>query len=68
MKNARKKAIERFKKDEKTGIREYRHEIKKSSGKEKEVYKKILPDEKKHYKLLKKIQYEKEKYFNSNRM
>jgi len=55
MKNARNRAIERFKKDEKMGIHEYTKEIQRSRGKEKKTYSKILPDEKKHYKLLKEI-------------
>ena len=48
-------ALQAMKKDEKKGIKEYELDIKRSKGKERETYKKILPDEKKHYKLLNKI-------------
>ena len=47
--------VEHFKKDESKGIKEYKGAIKKSKGREKETYKKILSDEKKHLKALKKI-------------
>ena len=47
--------VKRFKKDEKKGIKEYQEAEQKSKGREKATYKKILPDEKKHLKELKKI-------------
>lgn len=49
------KALERFKKDEKEGIKSYKKAIKRSKGEEKETYKEILPDEKKHLEELKEI-------------
>ena len=39
------KALAFFKKDEKKGISEYKSAIKRSSGKEKQTYKRILPQE-----------------------
>lgn len=44
-----------FEKDEVKGINEYKKAIHESKGKEKATYKKILPQEKKHLKKLKKI-------------
>lgn len=44
-----------FEKDERKGIKEYSKALEKAKGKEKKTYKKILPDEKKHLKLLKNI-------------
>ena len=55
MKQTKSKALESMKKDEKKGIKEYEKDIKVSKGREKETYKKILPDEKKHLKELKQI-------------
>jgi rubrerythrin len=55
MKNCKSKALEAMKKDEEKGIKEYKQDIKKSKGKEKDTYKKILPDEIKHLKELKQI-------------
>lgn len=52
---AKSKALQAMKKDEAKGIKEYQQDIKKSKGKERETYKKILPDEKKHLKELKEI-------------
>ena len=51
-KAGRKKA---FLKDEKEGIKEYKQAIKKSKGNEKGIYKKILPDERKHLGMIKRI-------------
>lgn len=42
-------------KDEKEGIKEYKEDIQKSSGKEKKVFKKILPQEENHYRELSNI-------------
>ena len=53
MKNSKSQALKRklhFEKDEAEGIRDYRQAIKKSKGKERETYKKILPQERKHLK------------------
>lgn len=44
-----------FIKDEKEGISAYEKALNKVKGREKETYKKILPDEKKHLKAIKKI-------------
>ena len=44
-----------FIKDESEGITAYEKALKKVKGREKETYKKILPDEKKHLKEIKKI-------------
>ena len=52
---AKSKALQAMKIDEIKGIKEYKQDIKKSKGKERETYKEILPDEKKHLKLLKQL-------------
>jgi len=52
---AKSKALQAMKIDESKGIKEYKQDIKKSKGKERETYKEILPDEKKHLKLLKQL-------------
>ena len=44
-----------FMKDEKEGIKEYQKAIKSSKGQEKKTYKSILPDEKKHLGMIKRI-------------
>lgn len=53
--NHKSKALKAFKKDEKEGISSYKKAIKRSKGEEKETYKKILPDERKHLEELKEI-------------
>ena len=56
--NTKSKALERvkfFKKDEKEGIEHYKKAIKVAKGKERDTYKKILPQEKKHLQDIKKI-------------
>lgn len=45
----------RFEKDERKGIKEYKKAKKEAEGKEKKTYEKILPEEEKHLKKLKKI-------------
>jgi rubrerythrin len=45
----------RFIKDEEEGINEYKKAIKESKGKEKEVYKAILPQEQEHLSKLKNL-------------
>ena len=44
-----------FTKDEKEGIEKYEEAEHKAKGKEKQTYEKILPEEKKHLKLIKRI-------------
>ena len=44
-----------FEKDERKGIKEYKKAKKEAEGKEKKTYEKILPEEEKHLKKLKKI-------------
>ena len=44
-----------FKKDEEKGIEEYKGAIKKSEGKEKNIYKEILQEEEKHLNKINKI-------------
>jgi len=47
--------VKHFEKDESEGIKDYEKAIKKTKGREKQVYKKILPQEKHHLRELKKI-------------
>ena len=49
------KALNKLVKDEKEGVSKYSKAIKKAKGEEKETYKEILPDEKKHLHELKEI-------------
>jgi len=44
-----------FQKDEAKGIKEYEEAERKAKGKEKETYKEILPDERKHLKKINNI-------------
>ena len=53
--NSKGKALKAFKIDEKKGISEYKSAIKKTKGQERSLYKKILPDEKKHLHELKEL-------------
>ncbi len=55
--NAKSKAIRKmsFEKDERKGIKEYKSAIRKSKGRERRVYKEILPQEKRHLNKLEKI-------------
>jgi hypothetical protein len=52
------KALKRkmsFEKDESRGIKEYKHAIKQSKGRERSIYERILPQEKHHLKEIKSI-------------
>ena len=55
--NSHEKALRKkhFEEDEEKGIKEYKGAIRKSEGKEKRTYKRILPQEKHHLALLKKM-------------
>jgi rubrerythrin len=55
---AKTKALKRkiaFEKDEKEGISEYKKAIKKSKGRERSIYERILPQEKHHLREIKSI-------------
>ena len=44
-----------FEEDEEKGIKDYKRAIEKAKGRERKVYKEILPQERKHLKKIKKI-------------
>ena len=53
---AKSKALKsHFEKDEKKGIKDYEMAVKKTKGRERRVYKEILPQERTHLKKLKTI-------------
>jgi rubrerythrin len=55
---AKSKALKRkmsFEKDEREGIKEYKQAINKSKGRERSIYKRILPQEKRHLREIESI-------------